>query len=83
MKIKLNKNTNTIKLNKGIKDLLKIETEEDLLELEDNTGIPADRLQDLLFEGRKPSVDELLTIHDILEEKGIEMTVEDMLCLQL
>lgn len=70
-----------IKLNKTIKDLLQIKTEEDLLELEDNTGIPADRLQDLLFEGRKPSVDELLTIHGVLEENDINITVEDMLCL--
>ena len=71
-----------IKLNKTIKDLLQIKTEEDLLELEDETGIPADRLQDLLFDGRKPSVDELLAIHSILEERDIEMTVEEMLCLQ-
>ena len=68
MKIKLNKESN-IKLNKDIKKLLNIKTEEDLLSLENETGIPADRLQDLLLDGRKPSVSEVLAIHAVLMRK--------------
>ena len=68
-----------IKFKQNIKDLLKIKNKEDLLELEDETGIPADRLGDLLFDGRKPSVDELLAIHLELEERNIIITTDEML----
>ena len=68
-----------IKFKPNIKELLKVKSNEDLLKLEDETGIPADRLSDLLFEGRKPSVDELLAIHLELEERGINISTDEML----
>jgi hypothetical protein len=70
-----------IKFNENIKDLLKVKTNEDLLALENETGIPADRLGDLLFEGRKPSVSELIAIHTELEERGINISPDEMLCI--